>query len=89
MSTPSGPQVLERGEGGVGGVLQPSKPVAVGLREACRRIGIGYSTGALRVSLGTFPIPALPRRRGSRQHWRFSERDIDRYLSTAATADVR
>ena len=63
------------------------KPKAVSLREAAARIGLSYQTGRRRVAEGTFPIPELPRT--GRSWHRYSERDIDRYLDQAATADVR
>lgn len=62
--------------------------VAVGLREASRRIGIGYSTAQRLISEGRFPIPALPRL-SARSHHRFSTSDIEAYLLEASTVDVR
>lgn len=63
------------------------RPCAVSLREAARRLGFAYITARQKMVAGTFPIPALPRQ--GREPWRFSERDIDRYLDSAATADAR
>lgn len=63
------------------------KPCAVSLKEAARRCGWSYGTARHKVLTGTFPIPALPRR--GREPWKFSEADIDRYLSSAATDDAR
>jgi excisionase family DNA binding protein len=62
------------------------KPCAVRLPEAARRLGLSYSTARKKVADGTFPIPALPRH--GREWYRFSERDIDRYLESASTSEV-
>jgi hypothetical protein len=63
---------------------------AVTLRVCCDRIGLSYRTAERRLAEGTFPIPALPRLRRQRgvKHL-FSSVDIDRYLDSASTADVR
>lgn len=57
------------------------KPRAVGLPEAAKRVGISYSHARHLIAEGTFPVPALPRR--GRSWHKFSEQDIDRYLSSA------
>lgn len=62
------------------------KACAVDLKEAARRLGMSYSTAKKKAMDGKFPIPALPRK--GKEHWRFSERDIDRYLDGASTQDV-
>lgn len=64
-----------------------SETTAVRLREAARRVGLSYRTARRKVAEGTFPVPALPRT--GNDWWRFSTKDIDRYLNTAATADAR
>lgn len=65
-----------------------SEPVrAVGLPEAARRLGYSYTWARHLMAEGTFPVPALPRV-GKRGWHRFSTRDIDRYLESAATQDA-
>lgn len=65
--------------------VQPS--MAVDLGEACRRLGLSKRTGRRLVSIGKFPIPALPRPMPG-MHLRFSTFEIERYLQTASLADV-
>lgn len=60
---------------------------AVGLKVAAARLGLSYSHARHKVIDGTFPIPALPRR--GQEWWKFSTKDIDRYLDGASTADAR
>lgn len=67
--------------------MTDAKPCAVSLREAARRLGYSYSTARRKIADGNFPIPALPRH-GAEWH-RFSEKDIDRYLDSASTAEAR
>lgn len=63
------------------------KAKAVGLREAAVRVGMSYHTARRRVRLGTFPVPAL-RRVNPRDHHKFNDADIERYLDSALE-DVR
>lgn len=62
---------------------------AIGLREAAKRLGYGYSTANRMVNDGTFPVPELPRK-GLAWH-RFSTAVIDQYLAAqgASVEDAR
>ena len=61
---------------------------AVGLREACRRIGLSYGYALRLTMVGRFPVPHLPRL-GPRGHFRFSPSVIADYLAEASTNDAR
>lgn len=63
------------------------KPRAISLKDAAARLGMSYGTARNRMAAGTFPIPHLPRI--GRSWIKFSERDLDRYLDSAATDDAR
>jgi len=85
MTSPRG-QVLQHRPRRVERVLQGDE--AVGLREACRRIGISYGYGRRLSMEGRFPIPSLPRL-SKRGHFRFSPIIIREYLADASMHDAQ
>jgi excisionase family DNA binding protein len=62
-------------------------PIALSLQDACDRLGISKRTGHVLLAEGRFPVPKLPSL-GLRKH-RFSSADLDDYLRTASTGEMR
>lgn len=64
-----------------------SEPVAVGIRDCCRRLGYSIRQAKRKLEAGTFPVMPLPRS-SRREHLKFSSADIDDFLLHGSTRDA-
>jgi hypothetical protein len=58
------------------------KNCAVGLKDCARRIGMSHDHARKLVANGTFPIPELKRRPGTKSHHQYSDAAIEKYLQS-------